>query len=209
MAAVILGRAARRAQTLPWAQLMATQVRGMAAEADPFMDIFKKQQTTYRSLLEKTSTLEIPEKTDVKGIQAYATKLASIRKELGLYPSTEEYRKAVEAKEKALAAECDGSMRNYVEKLHTIGVDADVQNGMLAALDSVEAKLGRPMMQTGDTEGQKLYSAALDSVRKEHGIDKVSEKDLLAKADYEVAEMIVKDLHEMNAVEFFEAYSKK
>lgn len=65
-------------------------------------------------------------------------------------------------------------------------VGAEVQKSMLAALDSVETKLGRPMMQSGDEEGQKLYSAALDGVRKELGLDKVNEKDLMANEDYAV-----------------------
>lgn len=45
-----------------------------------------------------------------------------MHRQLGIYPAAEDYKKAVEAKEKELAAECDGSMRDFVKKIHTIGV---------------------------------------------------------------------------------------
>eukprot|EP00191_Tetraselmis_sp_GSL018_P010020 CAMPEP_0177616980 /NCGR_PEP_ID=MMETSP0419_2-20121207/24559_1 /TAXON_ID=582737 /ORGANISM="Tetraselmis sp., Strain GSL018" /LENGTH=63 /DNA_ID=CAMNT_0019115303 /DNA_START=401 /DNA_END=589 /DNA_ORIENTATION=- len=48
---------------------------------DPFMDIFKRHQETYRKFLEKTQDIPIPAKTDKKGIQDFATKLTAIRKE--------------------------------------------------------------------------------------------------------------------------------
>eukprot|EP00951_Prasinocladus_malaysianus_P014421 scaffold109719_cov47-Prasinocladus_malaysianus.AAC.1 len=190
------------------------QSRAFAAPAaDPFMDIFKKQQQTYRSLLEKTKDLKVPDKNDKKGIEEFATKLSAIRKEvsgmanqsmlfkvairspdleriilcvqLGLYWSPEDYKQAVHARMDALKADTDGTMRDFISKCNTIGVDPAVQKSLLSALDDIEGKLGRPMLASGDKEGQPLFDAALEGVRKETGYDKMSDKDMLAKGDYD------------------------
>jgi len=209
MSLLVLRRAAALSR-MPWANMVQTHMMATApASEDPFMAIFKKQQETYRKLLEKTEGLTVPKKTDKKGIQEFAAKLAGIRKELGLYWTPENYKLQVFAEMEKLKGETDGTMRDMVSKAHTIGVDKSLQKSLLAALDEVEAKLGRPMLVSGDKDAQPLYTAAVEKVKAEFGYDKISDKDLLSMGDYDTAETIVKDLQEMSPQEFFERYTSK
>jgi len=204
---MVLRRAAGVSRTA-WTQLSQTRTMAAgAADADPFMAIFKKQQQTYRALLDKTKELPIPDKNDDKGIKEFGEKLAAIRKELGLYWTPENYKGQVQTQMERIKSECDGTMRDFLSKSASMGVDPSVTSGLLSALDGIEAKLGRPMLASDDKEGEPLFKAAVAEVKKEHGFDKMGAKEQLAAGDLETAETIVKDLQEMSAKEFFETYT--
>uniref|UniRef100_A0A061S5Q9 Uncharacterized protein n=1 Tax=Tetraselmis sp. GSL018 TaxID=582737 RepID=A0A061S5Q9_9CHLO len=208
---MLLGTLRCSAVAAPRKCLQLLQSRALAASApgeDPFMDIFKRHQETYRKFLEKTQDIPIPAKTDKKGIQDFATKLTAIRKELGLYWTPAEYRETVYARMAKLKGQTDGSMRDFLSKANSIGVDPAVQRSLLAALDGIETKLGRPMAASGDEEAQPLFDEALTRVKKEFKADPVPDEEMLAKADYDLAETIARDLQEMSPQEFFNKYAQ-
>lgn len=105
--------------------------------------------------------------------------------QLGLYWTPENYKAQVAAKMSKLKAESDGTMRDFLSKSGSIGVDPAVQASLLKALDGVETKLGRAMLANGDKEGKPLFDAAVAEIKKEHGFDKMTAKEQLAKGDYD------------------------
>ena len=84
-----------------------------------------------------------------------------------------------------IKSECDGTMRDFLSKSISMGVDPTVTSGLLKALDGIEAKLGRAMLASGDKEGEPLFKAAVAEIKKQHGFDKMGAKEELAAGDLE------------------------
>jgi len=151
------------------------QARGFAKAAetgstDVVVEVFKKQQQRFRSLMDEHSKLKLPLEGDGAALKAYVASLDGIKKKLGIPSTQTRIEEAVDALVSNAYASGQGSMRTLLKDVTALREKmscADSQGcdvALLSAVDKVEGDLKTTLM-LGDKKGMTAYKKEIAAVK--------------------------------------------
>jgi len=148
------------------------QARGFAkaAESDVVVEVFKKQQQRFRSLMEEHSKLKLPLAGDSAGLKAYVASLDGIKKKLGIPSTQTRIEDAVDVLVSTAYASGEGTMRSLLKDVSALrekmscGDSQSCDEALLKAVDKVEGDLKTTLLLS-DKKGMTAFKKEVAAVK--------------------------------------------
>lgn len=162
---------------------MATQAKPAAQEDDFVMEVFKKQQATFRTVFDGLKGIKFPfGASDDATIKQFAGDLEKIKKAAGVPPMAERYDLLVDQQKtsnsvKDFLASCKSTRASIGMK-----DDFDFDSKLAAAVAKVEGSIGGPLLFS-DAKGMAALAKEVAAVEKEMGLGDVAKLEAEAKLE--------------------------